>query len=414
MRIKLSLMLVILSASATAANQNAAMQANPVDDAVQHINQITDQIALLDDTPALALVIVDHGLVRLQRTIGRTRNDAGGQPIDANTLFRAASVSKGFASTLTTLLVADQRLDFSDPVLAHVPQFQLKDPRATQALTIENLLSQRTGLPSNAYDNLLEEGFSRGDLLRKLSQVNPVCAVGTCYWYQNISYSLISDVIEQATGTYFEYLVSERLFRPLKMTRASFGMEALTEARNAAQPHIWFQGSWQPTYVKPTYYQLPAAAGINLSLHDLTLWLNAQMGQRPDVLSEPVLTRVHQPLVKTPSEMWGPRWRHQRLENAHYALGFRVYDYQGETLIFHGGAVNGFRAFMVFSPDRQVGMAALWNSNSPRAWTLIPSFFDRLHKLPNVDWVQTNSLIPNPDVRLTAARRYGRTVSALQ
>lgn len=400
MRILLISAVLFVAASASAAT---------VDEAVQEINRITDQIATLDDTPALALAIVDHGEVRLVRTTGHTRNDAGGQPINADTLFRAASVSKGFASTLTALLVADRRLSFSDPVLAHVPQFQLKDPRATEALTVEDLLSQRTGLPSNAYDNLLEEGWSRGDLLRKLGDVNSVCAVGTCYWYQNITYSLISDVIEEATGTYYEHLVSQRLFQPLKMKRASFGMEALTESRNAAQPHIWRDGQWQPTYVKPTYYQLPASAGVNLSLNDLVQWLDAQMGLRPEVLPAAVLQRVHEPLVFTQPELWSPRWRQQRLSNAQYAMGFRVYTYRGETLIFHGGAVEGFRAFMVFSPTRQVGMVALWNSNSPRAWTLIPTFFDRLLGLPPVDWVQPDRVIPSLQVRRADAKRMRRS-----
>ncbi len=385
-----------------------------VDSSVQEINLLAEQIAALDDTPALAIAIVDRGEVRLKRTLGRTRNDAGGRPIDAQTLFRAASVSKGFASTLTALLVADQRLSFSDPVLSHVPQFQLKDPRATRLLTVEDLLSQRTGLPSNAYDNLLEEGWSRGDLLRKLSTVKAVCPVGSCYWYQNITYSVISDVIEEATGTYYEHLIAERLFQPLNMQRASFGMEALTESRNSAQPHAWREGGWQPTYVKPTYYQLPAAAGVNLSLDDFIAWLDAQMGLRPEVLSPSVLERIHQPLVVTQPDMWSPRWRVQRLTNAQYALGFRVYTYRGETLIFHGGAVDGYRAFMVFSPSRQVGMVAMWNSNSPRAWTLIPSLFDRLQNLPPVDWIQLNRPIPSLQVRQTDARRNRRLLSAAQ
>jgi beta-lactamase class C len=379
-----------------------------VDEAVADINALTDQIAALDDTPALAVAIVDHGEVRLQRTLGRTRNDAGGQPIDGDTLFRAASVSKGFASTLAALLIDEGRFALSDPVLAHVPQFQLKDPRHTQALTVEYLLSQRTGLPSNAFDHLLEAGASRGELLRKLAEVTPVCPVGRCYWYQNLTYSLISDVIEQSTGTYFEHQVAARLFQPLGMRRASFGMEALTEARNAAQPHVWRDGQWQPTYVKPTYYQLPAAAGINLSLNDLVAWLKAQMGGNPEVIPTNVLALVHAPRVYTQPEFWSPRWRKERLTDAQYGLGFRIYRYGRETLIFHGGAVEGFRAFMLFSPERQLGIVALWNSNSPRAWTLIPTLMDRLQQRETVDWVQLDRPIPSLAVRLADERRLRR------
>ena len=115
---------------------------------------------------------------------------------------------------------------------------------------------------------------------------------------------------------------------------------------------------------KPTYYRVPPAAGVNASISDMAQWLIAQTGHRPDVLPAPLLATLHAPLVATPGEMRGSSWRRERLNSAGYALGWRVYDYAGHRVVFHGGAVQGYRGVIAMMPERDLGVVILWNSES--------------------------------------------------
>jgi beta-lactamase class C len=145
-------------------------------------------------------------------------------------------------------------------------------------------------------------------------------------------------------------------------------------------------GTWVPVRPKETYYRIPPAAGVNASIHDMSQWLIAQMGHRPDVLSPEVLNEIHTPQVATPGEMRSSPWRRERLKSAYYGLGWRIYDYAGETLIFHAGAVQGYRAMIAFLPKYRFGAAMLWNSESGLPAGLMPMLFDRYLGLPEVNW----------------------------
>ena len=136
---------------------------------------------------------------------------------------------------------------------------------------------------------------------------------------------------------------------------------------------------------------MPPAAGVNASIKDMTQWLIAQMGNRPDVLSPKLLDTLHEPEIDTPTERHASPWRRARLRDAHYALGWRVYDYAGETLVFHAGAVRGYRAIIAFLPKHQFGAVMLWNCESALPMGLMPMLLDRYLGLPQVDWAGVES-----------------------
>jgi beta-lactamase class C len=72
---------------------------------------------------------------------------------------------------------------------------------------------------------------------------------------------------------------------------------------------------------------------------------------------------------------------------AWYGLGWRIYDYAGHTLVYHAGAVQGYRGIMAFLPDRDIGMVLLWNSESTMPTALMPTLLDRALGLPHRQWV---------------------------
>lgn len=342
----------------------------------------------------LATAVVVDDKVVFEGTIGYA-NAATQEPITPETVFRLASLSKAFATAVTGVLVDDGKLSWDTKLADVLPYFKLKDAQAAEQATVRDILGQRLGLPRNTYDNMLEGDVSYEELVRKLDEVDMACGVGKCYGYQNVAFSMIGDVIYAMTGDFFYRQVDKRIFFPLGMKTASYGREALEASPSWARPHRPAGGgNWRPFEPKEAYYRVAPAAGVNASLRDMEQWLIAQMGGRPDVLPPTLLETLHTPEVATPVELRSTPWRSTRLSSAHYALGWRIFTYGGETLVFHAGAVEGYRTMIGFFPKYHAGVVTMWNSAGPVPSGLMPMVLDSLLGLPHVDWAGLESSAP--------------------
>ncbi len=345
----------------------------------------------------LATAIVIDDKVVFEGTIGYA-NASAREPVTPTTVFRLASLSKAFATALTGLLVDDGKLSWDTRLIDVLPYFKLKDMQAADQATVSDILGQKLGLPRNTYDNMLEGDVPYQELVRKLDEVDMTCGVGECYGYQNIAFSMIGDIVLARTGDFFYHQVDKRLFYPLGMTTANYGRAGLESSKSWARPHHASRHGWVPFEPNENYYRVAPAAGVNASLRDMEKWLIAQMGGRPDVLPTSLLDVLHVPGIVTPSELRPTSWRRARLTDAHYALGWRVYEYAGETLIYHAGAVAGYRTMIGFFPKYHVGVVTMWNSTGPTPSGLMPMVFDELLGVPHVDWAQIESEAKKPAV----------------
>ena len=333
----------------------------------------------------LAAAVVKDDKVLLERGIGAA-DWSSGEPVTVDTVFRLASLSKAFAAALTGILVEDGRLHWDTKVADALPSFTLADVDGAQRLTVQDILSHRVGLPHNTYDRLLEQDEPYEVLVDRLKEVPMACPVGACYGYQNIAFSMIGDVVFASTGDFYYHQVEKRIFHPLGMGTATYGRDALEGSKSWARPHHHAGAGWAPFVPSEAYYRVAPAAGVNASVRDIEQWLIAQMGGRPDVLSPALLDTLHTPLVETDRELRATPWKRGRLKEAQYALGWRIYDYAGETLIFHAGAVQGYRAMIAFLPKYRFGAVMLWNCESGLPAGLMPMLFDRYLGLPEVNW----------------------------
>lgn len=370
---------------------------------VAEIDRLADETLRTGQVVGLATVIAHNGRVVSRRGLG-TRDAMTGEPVDADTVFRIASLSKAFASALTAILVQDGYLSWDNRVQDLVPVFELIDAREAPRVTVRDLLSHRVGLPHNAQDLLLERDEPYPMLVYRLRELPLVCRPADCYQYQNVAFSLIGDATFATTGDFFYHQVERRLFHPLGMTTATYGRDALEASGNWARPHTRRGKRWSALRPKETYYRVPPAAGVNASITDMGKWLLAQLGHRPDVLPRDVLASLHTPLVATPGERLGSAWRRERVLDAKYALGWRVYDYGGHSLVFHAGAVQGYRAMMAMLPAHDFGVVILWNSETSVPAGLLPTLLDRFLGLPPRDWLELHRF-PKRPVLASARRR---------
>lgn len=334
-----------------------------------------DKIGNSDEMVGLAVAVVRNGEVSFMNTYGVREYGRPGN-INSETIFRIASLSKGFAATIAGELVNEEKLSLESPIRNFNQDFRLKDPEQTKSATLSHVLSHRLSLPPYAYDNLLEAGVAPANILQEMKKVAPVCKVGTCYAYQNVGFNMITSAIERVTRQDYPKVVRQRLFTPLGMSGASFGKAHLTANDNWARSHRrGTSRSWLRRDVKQPYYDVPAAGGVNASVLDMTKWLAAQMGHAPEVISHKTLNLLHTPVVATKAELRRNR-SIRRLNDAHYGLGWRIYKYAGQKVINHSGSVEGYIAQIAFLPEHDVGIVSLSNSRSRQFWDILPLFLD--------------------------------------
>ena len=363
-----------LAALSTEARKDIDYEA--IDRRLQHLIEQRSMVGM-------SVGIVENGRITFLKGYGETA-EGSGEPVTPETVFRWASVSKGVAGTMVAKLAEQGKVNLNGPVASYVPTLKL--PAAAEyTATVGDMLSHRLGLYRNAYDNKLEEGQDTKLLRASLSQLNLICRPGTCWSYQNVAYDGASELVEGITHQSYERSVQQMLFNPIGMTGASISMAGLTSAKSWARPH---DAARRPVELNDNYYRVPAAGGVNSNIKELSLWMLAQMGAMPDVLSPNVLNTIHAPLVKTPGERGRLRKFLERLGQADYGYGWRSYDYAGHRIVGHRGGVAGYRSLILFDPKKKSGVVALWNSNTNQPGGLEFEIMDMLYGLEFRDWME--------------------------
>ena len=327
-----------------------------------------------NNCPGAAVTIVkDSGIKWLK---GYGVKEVGTQDsVDINTVFRIGSVSKGFAAVITGIMIQKNVLNWDDKVKTHLSGFSLKDSVNTNELTIRHIISHTTGLPKHTYTNLLDRNVPYDDIVKLLVDVPAISAPGEVYSYQNVVFSLIGNILQKLTGKCYNSLVVEEIFEPLEMHNSSIDFYNLINSDNLARPHVRINNAYKSKKNSEKYFSVSPASGINMSISDMSKWLAALLGNNPDVVDPEVLNEIFKPHIKTYIKYkYRKYWKD--LGDLHYGLGWRVFNYRGKEIIYHGGYVNGYRAEVALCPKEAIGIAVLMNSSSKLAHKCIPQFFD--------------------------------------
>jgi len=323
--------------------------------------------------PGVAMAIVSSSRVLDVETWG-VRRQGEAAPVDEHTIFRIASVSKTFAGTVAAMMVQSHQQEWDTPIIDILPQYRIGTEPSSRNITLRHVLSHSTGLMPHAYSNMLDAGVAYEKIQEKFREIPTVCSPGRCYGYQNVVFSLVSDVVEATLSQSYEDYVQQHIFAPLGMETASVGLAGYTDNPNISAPHQYARSAWHVSRTNPAYYTVGPAAGVNASIEDMARWAQANLGAFPTVLSAELLAQQHAPLVETPRGSYFNRW--PKLEKAWYGLGWRVFDYAGLRVIHHGGGVRGFRTEMVLVPELDIGMVVMFNAETPVANDVVPAFLD--------------------------------------
>jgi beta-lactamase class C len=357
---------------------------------------------IINDTgiPGAAIAIVkDSSIIYLQGLGVKIRG--GNDSIDQHTVFRIGSVSKCFAAVLTAILVEEKVFNWDDPVIKYLPDFQLKSPEQTRLLTIRHVLSHTTGLPYHTYTTLVEDGMDLKSMIQHLRDVNDG-PVGELYSYQNVAFSLIGEVIHAATGKTYEEMLEEKVFIPLQMRESSVTYKDIMYNPNVARPHLLRRRQWREIPISDKYYNVAPAGGINASIHDMANWMQALLGNRPQVISPESLAALYTPFVRASSRNRAYR-KIGRIKNNYYGLGWRILEFPNDTLIYHGGYVNGYRSEVAIYPKDRIAICILANAPGDVTDTGIPAFMKLyLEKRDSIRWWERQLQVPLAGIRKEA------------
>ena len=326
---------------------------------------------LLDryDVPGASIAIVRDGEVAWSGAYGMA-NIESERPVDAQTLFNAASISKPVTAWGVMRLVEQRRINRYRPLSNYIRDWPLPESQYSKdSVTVTRLLSHTAGLSMPSIP-----AFRDRDSLPSLRQIlsgdyedsvyaNEGSAVEIRYEpnghprYSGGGYVLAQLLVEEVSDRSFsEYMVTE-ILRPLGMSGSQFGLDDAAETRTASPYNR--RGRVQPHY----YFTGTAGAGMYATATDLAHFISAAMqGQANNVpgrgvLSPATVAEMLSPVVEIPRGTPG--------ELDATGLGYFVEtDRSGDWLASHSGGNIGWRARMVLAPDAGKGIVVLTNSDN--------------------------------------------------
>lgn len=321
-----------------------------------------------------AIAVVNNGKLELLKSFGLRQVNTE-DSVDIHTAFRIASVSKGFAGILGGLLHNNGTLSLDDKVIDYLEDFKLQTSMATNNVSLRNILSQSTGLESHAYDNYLNESKPFHFIYKHLGFANVCGEPGKYYGYQNAMYGLFDTLVATKTNISYSQLLMDSIFKPLNMIDASTGFEAFCNNDNIAYPHKRGRKEYVSQQLNSRYYSTLSAAGVNASISDMSLWLMALLGNNETVISKGTLDTVFNPHIRTVTKRsYFHHWR--GMKSGFYGLGWMVLTYKDNTIIYHRGFVDGYKAEIAFCREKNIGIVYLTNSPNSVTFQWVPLFFN--------------------------------------
>jgi CubicO group peptidase (beta-lactamase class C family) len=314
--------------------------------------------------PGMAVSVVSKDSVLFQQGFGKTAS-RDGYPIDAHTLFAAASTTKAMVVAGILMLQDEGRLSLNDPITEIIPELQFSNPILNRDLTLADLLAHRTGLPGTNLWTFMQD-MSLDEQIERLRHVVPEASMRERLIYQNTMYELAGLVIERLTGERWDHFLTHRLWHPIGMreTYGSRGQVPVTASH--VVPYYYLGEELVQARWDFSSERVNAAGSTWTSIHDMSLWAQfllrggiTESGER--LISEAAMEQMFEPhQLATPedfyptAELTHPHWRS-------YGLGWFQQDFQGRMINFHTGSLSGLVALIGLDRDKDKAVVILGN-----------------------------------------------------
>ncbi len=161
-----------------------------------------------------------------------------GIPVEQDTQFRIASITKGMTAVLALQAVERGELDLDGRINKYLPGLS---NRRLSGVTIRHLLTNSSGIPDFAPKPLRKGQNVYDALVERLNNAELVSDPGEQYVYCNVGYTILGFILEHATEIKYSELLEKRIFLPLEMKDSRLGMPAEGEGDNETPAAIGYE-----------------------------------------------------------------------------------------------------------------------------------------------------------------------------
>jgi CubicO group peptidase (beta-lactamase class C family) len=321
---------------------------------------ILEPIRKKHDLPALAVAVVKDGMICDRAAVG-VRKYGAPTPVTVDDKFHIGSCTKSMTATLTAIFIEEGKLRWDSTIAEVLPDLKGKMDKQYETVTVNQLLTHRGGVPgkppSAAWLKARSQAGTpreqRNDFVAAVLSVPPEAHPGTRYIYSNQGYAIIGVMLEKLADKPWETLITERLFEPLKMKSAGFGVPGTIGKLDQPWGHVRENGK-----IKAVQSDNPPAIGpagtVHCSLEDMARYTMIHLGHsQGDTLLKPESFRK---LHKPP-------------EGADYACGWIVVErpWAGGTALTHAGSNTMWFLVMWLAPEKNFCVVAATNIAGPDA-----------------------------------------------
>lgn len=354
--------------------------------------------------PGMAIAIVVDDRMVYAKGFG-VKQVGGTDPVDPQTIFQIGSTSKAFTSALVAMQVDAGKMQWTDRVVDHLPDFMMYDPWVTREFQVWDLMAQHSGLAAYSGDLQAFVGYDRQHIIHSLRYIQPVSSFRTKFAYVNNLFLVAAALVEQQTDLTWEENVQKRIFDPLGMTESTMGLQAFQQTSNLATPHTlsgeeiiplgkdWPFQNWVYTY--------GPAGGINSNVVDMSKWLQLHIGRGTfagkKLISTDNIEFVHAPKTIIRAGEQAVQAQNQPLLGSGPLLGTGTYYAQGwiyiydnpYPIVWHNGGTSGCKTVVAFVPEAGVGIVVLSNLDNTQVPEILAQwFFDHYFGTSDKDWNQ--------------------------
>jgi len=306
-------------------------------------------------------------------------------PVNENTIFPIASSSKAFTASLLGLLEFEGKISFKDKPSLYVPKLEFYNTQMDNLITIEDLLSHKSGLGEMDGTLVLFPEQNTLKVIQKLKYLKPEGKPKESWIYSNMGYTIAGSIVEQVTGKSWEESLKHNLFTPLDMSNSSTDLESMKKTNNFSYGYGLTKGKVKKVLYEKYYNYKPAGRVISSSkdmANWMIVWLNEGRYQEKQVLPKDFVSNA------TTIHNIRPNQNEESAFLFGDGFGWRMESSSGKYKVHHGGNTSGFSTLVLTYPFEKLGITVLTNqSNSTLPYIIGDIVKNRILDLPKTDLI---------------------------
>jgi D-alanyl-D-alanine-carboxypeptidase/D-alanyl-D-alanine-endopeptidase len=291
-----------------------------------------------------------------------------------NSVYELASITKTFSSALLAQAVLDKKVKLDDDIRMYLDGEYPNLAYRGVPIKLVNLANLTSGLPNWMPDNkdlftnvnpdsipavldALHKKYKRADLYRDLHNVKLDTIPGSVTRHCNTAAQLLGYIMERVYGAPLETVLKKQLTGPLRMKNTTF----LSDGK---LPSTLVKGYDGKARIMPfiVWEDLQVAASLSSSTADMLKYMAYEMDEKADVALS------HQPT-------------NGKQENGAIALNWKINTTANNgRKVSHTGGSLGFSTYIVFYPDKKIGIILLTNEADPATQGELIGLADKIFK----------------------------------